>query len=400
MNSSHIATRILALAVAGLLTGWLTALPARAQGAGSPQCVALEQELTNLSINRSGNGPQIQRIERAMSRQRQALDATARQGARLGCDRRGFLIFQPRRPRECTRIDASMNEMENNLAGLERQRSDLLGHGRPDPVRDRILASLGRFQCGPQYRRYAPRSRARLRLFEDPNSERLRRPLYGQEGQRMLGDIPSYRTLCVRTCDGFYFPVSFATLPSRFGEDAGKCSAQCPTADVQLYVYPNPGGTAEQMSSMTGEPYSSLENAWRFRNEVVRGCTCNPNTLQLEAYDAEQKAREIEEAMISGNPAADGNVRVSVVAAPEGSTLEGLPIRDLDRDSPRDMAARIAAKSGVSAEGELLKAHVNSRYDLRSDDPTKDFSNLGIATGTKDGIGINRNASAGTDTSG
>ena len=25
----------------------------------------------------------------------------------------------------------------------------------------------------------------------------------------------TYRTVCVRSCDGFYFPISFATVPAR-----------------------------------------------------------------------------------------------------------------------------------------------------------------------------------------
>src|SRR6185369_3937727 len=48
-----------------------------------------------------------------------------------------------------------------------------------------------------------------------PRSD-LRSPL--REGQ--------YRTLCVRLCDGFYFPISFATTRGQLADDARKCERQ------------------------------------------------------------------------------------------------------------------------------------------------------------------------------
>jgi hypothetical protein len=41
--------------------------------------------------------------------------------------------------------------------------------------------------------------------------------------------------MCVRLCDGFYFPVSFSTLGSRFPEDEAKCKDQC-AAPAELFV--------------------------------------------------------------------------------------------------------------------------------------------------------------------
>ena len=81
----------------------------------------------------------------------------------------------------------------------------------------------------------------------------------------------SYRTMCVRLCDGFYFPVSFSTLGSRFPEDEAKCKDQC-AAPAELFVYKNPGEEIEQMVSLAGAPYSGLKNAFRNRKEYVKGC--------------------------------------------------------------------------------------------------------------------------------
>ena len=38
----------------------------------------------------------------------------------------------------------------------------------------------------------------------------------------------TFRTLCVRTCDGYYFPISFSTTSERFPEDAQTCAGDVP----------------------------------------------------------------------------------------------------------------------------------------------------------------------------
>ena len=84
----------------------------------------------------------------------------------------------------------------------------------------------------------------------------------------------TYRTVCVRLCDGFYFPVSFSTLPSHFQQDASVCQSKC-AAPVELYYYQNPGATVDQSIALrTQEPYTSLKTAFRYRKELVHGCSC------------------------------------------------------------------------------------------------------------------------------
>lgn len=95
-------------------------------------------------------------------------------------------------------------------------------------------------------------------------------------------DDTSYRTLCVRLCDGFYFPISFATPRSKFAEDAKRCERQCPI-QARLYVYRNPGEDIEEMVGLDGTPYAKLPNAFRFRSRYVSGCSCHGNSWDAEA---------------------------------------------------------------------------------------------------------------------
>jgi hypothetical protein len=86
----------------------------------------------------------------------------------------------------------------------------------------------------------------------------------------------TYRTLCVRTCDGYYFPISFSTVQSQFARDEQACQEMCPGEEVKLFVHRNPGEDSEAMVSVTGEPYVQEPYAFAYRNSYDPACTCRP----------------------------------------------------------------------------------------------------------------------------
>ncbi len=57
-------------------------------------------------------------------------------------------------------------------------------------------------------------------------------PFIGDDHQSILvvpGDGRGpYRTMCVRTCDGAFFPITSNATPADFGRDAASCAARCP----------------------------------------------------------------------------------------------------------------------------------------------------------------------------
>lgn len=74
-------------------------------------------------------------------------------------------------------------------------------------------------------------------------------------------------TYCVRTCDGRYFPVTASEGQSK----AEACRSFCPAAETKIFR----GGSIDHASSETGKSYSDLPNAFRYRTELVAGCSCN-----------------------------------------------------------------------------------------------------------------------------
>lgn len=72
---------------------------------------------------------------------------------------------------------------------------------------------------------------------------------------------------CVRTCDGRYFPIVTTGGQSR----AEACKSFCPASETKVVF----GGSIDHAATESGKPYSELPNAFRYRNELVAGCTCN-----------------------------------------------------------------------------------------------------------------------------
>lgn len=88
----------------------------------------------------------------------------------------------------------------------------------------------------------------------------------------------TYRTLCVRTCDGFYFPINFKVGRSKFQADNESCQQRC-GADARLFVHRNPGQQLSSAVDLEGKRYVDLENAFRYRKQLVPGCECRPGSL-------------------------------------------------------------------------------------------------------------------------
>jgi hypothetical protein len=109
-------------------------------------------------------------------------------------------------------------------------------------------------------------------LFGGGNNNSSNNPI--MPGPDMGPQSGTYRTVCVRSCDGAFFPISFATVPARFPDDERTCKALCPAAEATLYSYRNPGEDMTSAVSINGQPYSSSPNAFRYRQEFNPTCSC------------------------------------------------------------------------------------------------------------------------------
>ncbi len=311
--------------------------PPGAAPAQNPVCARLEGQLA--AFDRGTMDParadQIRRYEDAVNKQQSELDRTVAQSRRMGCEGSGFFSLFSGQPAQCGPINNQIQQMRGNLDRimneLQRLQSD---NGDREGQRQSIIAALAQNNCGPQYR---------AALNNQPRG--LFSALFGSPGGSV--DTPTdvqsstFRTLCVRTCDGFYFPISFATTPARFPDDDQMCHRMCPAAEVSLYTYRNPGEDVNQAVSLNGQPYTALPNAFRYRQEFNPNCSCRrpgqswadalgqTRDVTLERGDivvTDERAKALSQPKGAAGAKPDGKTAGSTAGADQSSPANATPV--------------------------------------------------------------------------
>ena len=276
--------------------------PAGAALAQSPGCNSLKAQIASLS---RGDPGRAATYGRAAQRQRAELDSTSAYAGSIGCGRRKFLIFGEAPPAQCAGIEGRMQQMRANLGQLQAQAGEA-GGGNRAAIGE--LAARYNAECrapAPQVARAAP---AQPRgLFEQlfgvaapprPQAsipqpefsapppapapalrqvalEPVRSPLAddGEEdgGARRGGS----RAVCVRTCDGGFFPVSYSARSRNLEALQELCTSLCPNAQVEVYTLSGGADIGEAVSKDGGD-YSALPNAFKFQKSYDASCGCKP----------------------------------------------------------------------------------------------------------------------------
>ncbi|TJW88224.1 MAG: DUF2865 domain-containing protein, partial [Mesorhizobium sp.] len=217
----------------------------------------------------------------------------------------GFTLFS-RNVGQCAAINASIERMKANLDTLQAKRERLAGGGtRRD--RSRILAALDANGCRDE--EIAPRRAPIQEAARDGGNGNLFEQLFGRgqdtepldapDGSEVPSDDPSVRnfrriinqpdgmdlpngefhTICVRTCDGYFFPMSNAASYGDFERDQKNCESSCPGTEMQVFYKQGMDDDADNMtSSVTGQPYSELPTAYLYKQANYSRppqCGCN-----------------------------------------------------------------------------------------------------------------------------
>jgi len=220
-----------------LLTLGITimSLPFIAQSAALAQAPACERYKAELaSLNRSGASSRL--AEANAQRHSREIERLSGYYRAIGCDRGGF-FFRP--PAECGPIAGQIRALQASYHSLLSQAADPTA---VDERRRQLRAAINR-ACDAAEPESLPTSK-----------------LQGNG-----------RLVCVRSCDGGYFPLD--GQPKRNENVAALCSALCPNTEVKVFHAPREGGIEEAVSQ-TGEPYMKLPNALRYRKAFDPSCSC------------------------------------------------------------------------------------------------------------------------------
>jgi hypothetical protein len=239
----------------------------------NPICTQLEAQLTS-ERQRGGQArdalPRLEGEIRQLDRQFHQDEARLE---RADCYDSFLFSRTLRNTRQCHDLVRQIEGTRRRLADLEAQRQQIVAtDGRS--YADDIVRELARNNCGVQYQQEAARrgGSGGGSIWQDSEGG-----FFGGGTGYQASQFATYRTVCVRLCDGYYFPVSFATTEERVQQDAEVCQSKC-AAPAELYYHPNPGGAMEQaVAASSQEPYTKLKTAFRYRKEFVQGCSCKEN---------------------------------------------------------------------------------------------------------------------------
>ena len=81
------------------------------------------------------------------------------------------------------------------------------------------------------------------------------------------------QTMCVRSCDGYYWPVRYPAKRDDLSGDAKVCASTC-GAEAKLYYRAGPGTEPEEMKDADGNSYGGTKTAFAYRKGLTKGCSC------------------------------------------------------------------------------------------------------------------------------
>ena len=361
---------------AAVRAGWVVAsLIAGGSSAALAQqidCGRLQQQIA--SLGQAAANPRLGQIQAALQRQRAELDRTTAYSAQIGCGRRQFLFFGGSAPPQCPQIEGQIAQMQANVAQLSQSLAGLGGGG--DAQRRDLQARFDAYcRGGVQNASQNPGFFGGL-FGGGPGPAVLPPP---DDGSGQPGDIidngagdgvdsgprGGSKAVCVRSCDGGFFPVSYSPGRGGLASLNELCHALCPNAEATLFTY-SPGRDISTAVSIDGRPYSSLPNALKFRTKYDPTCTCKAGDKSWAAQLAEaefllgqmgkggavitpQQAIELSKPKSDVAPVPKGGKVAAVPAKPDAAVADGA----IGAQAPTASGDSAGIASGTSSTGRV-----------------------------------------------
>jgi hypothetical protein len=343
--------------------------PAAAEAA----CVQLEAELASVASGQD-NSSLVRTYDGAISTQLDQIEIARAQASDAGC---GFGA----EARRCATLESTVKQMGGNLAALERERKRIAGSTKRS--KSELLAALDANGCSREAINGLPAGTGDARdavmlapgplepaepeitiigiepetetdgPHQNPLSRMLDAAERGETPEGFFSDPPrqTYRTMCVRACDGYFYPMSYAVTASEFERDEKRCEASCPGVTMELY-YGETGvdDAARMQSTKSSKFYADLPAAFlhqKVNAKKPEGCVCNarkgfdvvagkpprgedePNILGEISQPRANGTEEIEEPTVQPNARSTSIVEVPLPGTKEPEALPADTVIDV-----------------------------------------------------------------------
>jgi hypothetical protein len=307
--------RLAGLALGGVALGACASLAFAQSTDQQIRCYQLQQDLAASSQGGGANPDDLARLDKQIAQYDRVFQGTQAAMQDAGCFE-SFFIFGKAlvRSPQCLNMNDRVEDARRQLAALQQQRMAMTGGGGNRRRQAELQDALARAGCGGQVRQPQRRGGGLFDFFgggQDSDEEQQpQTPIY-----RSIDPNGRYRAVCVRLCDGFYYPLSFATTAASLAQEADRCQSSC-AAPAELYVYRNPGQEIEQAISLNGSAYMDLPVALKFRKTYVNGCSCKQAEYDPAKIEEANKRAEAEAASKGGKGKGKGKVAAAPAATP------------------------------------------------------------------------------------
>ncbi len=291
-------------------------------------CAGLQGKIAELDRGGGGRGPSRQQLA-DLAR----LTTTARG---LGCER-PEIAFSGGAGGRCPGLNAQILQLQTSINVAQ------AGGGAADraAVRADLVAKFNIY-CRAQARPpLQPRSGGFFeQLFGIPSAPELPpTPEPGMPDESQQADERPHggsQAVCVRTCDGGFFPLSVSARHGDPEQLTSLCQALCPNAPVAVYTRA-PSRQIDTAFSLEGAPYSEMPNALKFQKSFDPACTCKP------------PGQSWVEALKGADEVLGGERRGDIVVTPEKSAELSAVRADARTAGPSSLSPAALPAAGASA---------------------------------------------------
>lgn len=351
----------------GSIIAVLLAAPISAQA--NNICDSLRAELRQPSTV-IGNTAHVRQFASALTQQNIIVRRIKNDLRRYGCSSGSIVVYGNPNAQLCGEIGDALAQAEAERDMIAEDRDRMLAmqrNNQSDDHRERIMAALDAEGCfdegSPDYASADPYRNPETRGYTDPFND----PRPEERGDySTTPDMPmqgGLRTLCVRTCDGAFFPISSNATPLDFRAQAAQCARMCPGTETELFYHAMEGQESSDMvSAKTGKPYTSMPTAFAYRNGSATNrsssCSCN-----MAAYHDEMKTQEQQASAPQSTPYSG----ITQIPSPQGDKAskpaetkieaKAAPVPDREYD-PKSSHVRVVGPQFLPEE--------TSRIDLKN----------------------------------
>ena len=206
----------------------------------------------------------------------------------MGCDSSGFFSLFNGNSAQCGPVNNQIQQMRGNLDQINKVSRSCAAAATPS-VTTSGAAYSPRWRRTIAARNYA--AAARGGFFNDlfgnnqppppPTWARRRRPTKPSASAPATASISRFPT---RRCQ------------ARFPDDERACKQLCPAAEAALYAFRYPGEDINQAVSISGQPYTALPNAFKYRQEFNSVVLVQGGRPELgRCVEADRRARRAAE---------------------------------------------------------------------------------------------------------